>query len=135
MVLFDWNNSYSVSVAQFDADHKKLFRLLNELNEAMNKRQGEFALKRTLNELLAYSTTHFAAEEAAMTWTAYPDLEAHRTEHEKFRQKVTEFTREFESGAKLLSVDVLFFMRDWLTDHIAKTDKKYSECLNKAGVR
>lgn len=135
MALFAWDNSYSVSVAQFDAQHKKLFRLINDLNDAMTTGKGQMALRRTLQELVAYTSTHFAAEEAAMVWTAYPDLEAHRLEHEKLKAKVLEFTREFESGMTQISVDVLFFLRDWLMNHIATTDKKYADCLNKAGLR
>ena len=33
---------------------------------------------------------------------------------------------DFEAGKVLLSVDLMNFLRDWLTSHILKSDKRYA---------
>jgi hemerythrin len=37
-------------------------------------------------------------------------------------------------GKAANSIQVLNLLRDWLVNHIQKTDKQYSECLNAAGI-
>lgn len=75
MALFDWDpKKYSVKGDRFDAQHKKLFDLINQLHEAMlQRRAGEVMLK-TLGELKAYTVTHFKEEEEALARVKYAGL-------------------------------------------------------------
>ena len=41
MATFAWNESYSVHVRQFDAQHQKLFEIINTLADAMRMGKGE----------------------------------------------------------------------------------------------
>ena len=40
--------------------------------------------------------------------------------------------RSLRRGA--INIKLLVFLRDWLTDHIQGTDKKYGQWLNQHGV-
>jgi len=40
---FEWTDAYSVSVLRFDTEHKKLFSLINELNDAMAEKRGRLS--------------------------------------------------------------------------------------------
>jgi hemerythrin len=39
-------------------------------------------------------------------------------------RNVLELQQKFESGATTLSIQVLHFLRDWLINHIGKSDKE-----------
>lgn len=134
MALFEWTDEYSVSVLRFDTEHKKLFSLINELNDAMSERRGRFVVVRILQELGEYARWHFHGEETAMQRAGYAGLEEHITEHRLFTNKIPEFYAECCPGQSAVSIDVLFFLRDWLQKHIMDTDKRYADSLNRAGI-
>jgi hemerythrin-like metal-binding protein len=134
MALFEWTQEHSVSVLRFDKDHKKLFSLINELNDAMAEGRGRFVVARVLRELGEYARWHFAGEEKAMLRAGYAGLEEHVAEHREFASKVDGFYAEFGEDQMGIPIDVLYFLRDWLLKHILLTDRQYSESLNRAGI-
>lgn len=135
MALFTWNDSYSVKVAMCDAQHKRLFEIINELAEAMRTGKGQDAAKKAVGELASYTRTHFQQEEALMKQAKYPQLGGHQEMHRKFVGDVEKLERQIREGRSANSVEVLNLLRDWLLNHIVKVDKTYSECLNGAGIR
>jgi hemerythrin len=134
MPLMTWDPQFSVRVKQFDNDHKHLFDMVNDLNEAMRAGKGKTVLSQVLAGLAAYAQRHFASEEAAMRATKYPDVAGHAEEHRKLTTKVQEIMREHAKGNVLVSVDLLMFLRDWLQKHILVTDQKYAAHLNSNGL-
>ena len=134
MALFQWTDEYSVSVLRFDTEHKKLFSLINELNDAMSEGRGRFVVVRVLQELGEYARWHFRGEESAMRRAGYAGLEEHIAEHHEFTGKISEFYAEYGEGQSGIPIDVLFFLRDWLQKHILQTDRLYVECVNRAGI-
>lgn len=134
MPLMTWDAEYGVQVNQFDQDHQRLFGMVNDLNDAMRAGKGKFVLGQVLRELVRYTQQHFAAEEAAMRKTRFPDMAAHAEEHQLLTKKVQTFLAEFEAGNALISIDVLHLLRDWLDNHIRVTDKSYAAHLNANGI-
>lgn len=134
MAQFQWNDSYSVHVPEMDRQHKKLFELISQLGEAMSKGQGRDILGKIIDELLAYTRTHFTAEEKLLARANYTGLETQKAMHKTFVAKVTEFKQQCQSGSVSLSVNVSAFMNDWLRTHICKEDVKYGPVLNAVGV-
>lgn len=131
MALFDWKPSYSVKVRSCDAEHIKLFALINQLHQAMQSGKGAQVIDRVVGDLERYTATHFTAEEALMARTNYPALPAHRLEHQKFVEAVQKFRKQ---GVTSQSISVLQFLNNWLTNHILHTDQQYSAHLNAHGV-
>lgn len=134
MPLVTWDSSYSVQVKSFDEAHQKLFGLVNALHDAMKEGRGGEILAETVTELRKYTLTHFHAEELVMERAHYPKLIEHRIEHQKFIAHVTEFENALAKGSTDGSVVVLAVLKDWLANHIQKTDKLYSGHLNSQGI-
>lgn len=44
------------------------------------------------------------------------------------------FKKELLNGKNTLPMEVFNFLKDWLTEHILISDKKYSKYLNSKGV-
>jgi hemerythrin len=133
MPLMEWKPDYSVGVPEFDNDHRHLMQMLNDLNDAMREKKGRAVIGLILSELLKYTERHFGAEEAAMKRSAYPHYEIHRAQHRELTERVRAFASEYALGDSLISVEVLYFLREWLESHILKSDLAYRECL--AGAR
>jgi hemerythrin len=135
MSLFVWNDSYSVKVRQLDLEHQKLFDIINGLYEGMKAGKGKDVLGPVINQLITYTERHFASEEAALRRANYDQLEQQIAQHRTFIARVKKFSSDFASGAAGLSVEVLDFLKDWLSQHIKGTDQQYSATLNAQGVR
>ncbi len=135
MDLVTWDKSYSVNVESCDAEHRRLFSLLNDLHNAMKAGQSSTVIAGTVHQLEKYTQTHFLAEEARMQSAQYAKLPEHRMEHQKFVAKVKQFRSDLEAGRKCDAVAVVTFVKDWLSKHIMQTDKMYSKDMNSHGIK
>ena len=133
MAFFDWSDNLSVDVKASDDDHKKLVDMLNGLHEGMKSGKGKDVVGKVLDDLVSYTKFHFAREEEFFTKTGYPAVE-HKKEHADLVKQAEALQSRYKSGESALSIETLDFLRDWLTNHIQGTDKKYSSHLNANGI-
>ena len=134
-MLIRWTDEMSVGVSSIDEQHKKLVNLINALNAAMEEGETDAVLNKIFEELLAYTDRHFQYEESLFAQTGYVDEPAHRAEHDALRKKVTDMKHRVDRGDFVLGVEVMGFLRDWLTRHIMGSDKAYSQHLVKNGIK
>ncbi|HUK24056.1 MAG TPA: bacteriohemerythrin [Terriglobales bacterium] len=130
MTLMAWQDNYSVHVPKIDSQHQHLFQLVNELHDAMTKGRANEVMGAILNELVTYTKTHFQTEEELMQSKNYPDLEAHRSEHNRLTDQVMQLQKGFSAGRTMVSIQTMHFLRDWLTNHILHSDKRYDAFMN-----
>lgn len=135
MALINWNDSFSVNVAEIDQQHKKLVTMINELGDAMKQRKAKDVMGKIVNDMISYASTHFKTEEKYFDQFGYPETDRHKKEHTSFVQRVSDFKKGFENGKISLSIEVMDFLCDWLQDHIKGSDKKYSQFFNEKGLR
>ena len=122
-------------IAALDEQHQRLFDAVNELDQALRMGEGASATDPILKKLVEYSAVHFAAEEALMKQHDFPGLSTHRTQHEMFRHKLSVYLEGQKTAKAGVPVSLMFFLQDWLKQHLLKTDKQYSAYLNARGVR
>jgi methyl-accepting chemotaxis protein/hemerythrin len=134
-VFIPWSQSLSVGIGSIDEQHKVLVGLINELHSAMRERRGNAVLNDVLGRLKDYTVKHFKYEEKLFAQHRYPDAESHAQVHSKLVEKVLDFAEDIRTGRATVSMDLLRFLKSWLTDHIMGTDKKYSPFLTARGVR
>lgn len=134
MSLILWDNRYSVNIRSIDSQHQRLVEMINKLHDAMKKGESNAALSGILNDMAAYTLVHFKTEEELFAKYNYPMQVKHKAEHKAFVEKVSGFIKEFKSGKKTLSIDVMNFLTQWLTKHISGEDKAYTSFLNSKGV-
>jgi len=127
MTYLKWSDELAVGNTFIDNDHQKLIDMVNRLHELMAEGKGKEVIGKVLNNLISYTKEHFRRDEDLMRSLQYPDYAAHREEHEKLLKQVLELNERFESGAATLSVQVLHFLRDWLINHIGKSDMGLAE--------
>ncbi|MDO3378720.1 bacteriohemerythrin [Geoalkalibacter halelectricus] len=135
MPTIAWEERFSVNVDKIDRQHQHLFRLFNQLQEAIIAKQGQEALALIVDEMVDYTLTHFATEEKYMLAYDYPELADHKAEHEVFTGKALELQSRIRNDEFILSLEVLRFLSDWIAEHICTSDQRYSRHFNAAGLR
>ncbi|WP_210396335.1 bacteriohemerythrin [Motiliproteus sediminis] len=133
MSRYLWRDEYAMGDAEVDAQHRKLFALLDQLYEAVCVGEGQDAVGGVLEELLAYTREHFHQEEVVMREIQYPGLEQHQREHEKLMAEVRHQLETFRRGERIVSIELLEFMNNWLGNHILKSDRLVSDFISGRG--
>lgn len=135
MALVTWSEKLSVGVRSIDDQHKKLVVLLNQLHDGMIAGKGKDVLAVVLKGLIDYTTTHFKYEEDLFSRSGYPDAAAHKKEHADLVRRVLEIQKAYdEKGPAALTIQVMNFLKDWLTAHILGSDMKYAPHLAEKGM-
>jgi methyl-accepting chemotaxis protein/hemerythrin len=129
-----WDQSFSTQIPSFDDAHKKLFAMVNELNEAMQQKRSKEVIGEVLQRLIAYTGSHFADEEEAFRKTGYPEEAQHRKLHQDLVRQALALQEKFKSGETLLTQDVIEFLQEWLVKHIKGTDNRYGAHLKKHNI-
>ncbi len=132
--LIEWNESYSVNVAEIDRQHRRLIALYNKLHEAMVRGRGNDVLDPIFEELVEYTETHFKDEEQYFYAINYVHTQSHIIEHQAFINRLAELQDKADSGKAFLTVETLAFIRDWLNNHIKGSDKQYTQSFNESGI-
>jgi hemerythrin-like metal-binding protein len=132
--LITWGPSLLTGVPLIDSDHRKLVDMLNRLNAAMSAGKSKEVLADLLNELVGYTVKHFAHEEQLMAKHKYADAAPHIAEHKKLVADVLAFKVKLTGGTAMISIELMKFLRNWLTAHIMQTDQKLGKTLIAAGV-
>jgi hemerythrin len=130
MGSLEWSDHFATKIFEIDVQHKRLFAMVNELDQAMQEGRGKQLLGRLLSDLVHYTKSHFTTEERFMQENHYPGYSEHKDKHEKMTRKVLDIQRQFDSGSVHLTLDIMNFLQKWLTEHILKTDLRFGIFLH-----
>jgi len=130
--IVTWDESFSVDFDHIDNQHKELVKMVNDLYKAckMGALNEDIVYLRTVSRALEYARVHFSDEEKFMDMVFYPELDEHRIQHEKFVVEIKKSIKLFEDG-EAAPIELANFLKNWLLDHIAVSDKKYAPYLAK----
>lgn len=119
MVGIKWTSDFETGDEGVDFQHKHLFALINELNDAVQSGSGESVVRDVLLDFVRYTKKHFKTEEVLMEASGFPDLDAHRVEHERVEQEVRGLA---ECTSSVDAMRLSEFAYDWLMGHIVPFD-------------
>lgn len=134
MSLLVWDGSLAMGIDSIDVQHEELFRVINSMYDKMHDGREQNALIEGLDSLRSYAKYHFHTEEKLMEEYGYPELDAHRKEHEVFAERVYLYAqRPLDEVEKTLE-ELESFLLNWLIKHIQRTDRKYMDFFKEHGV-
>lgn len=133
MIAISWDDSYSVHVESIDKQHKKIMRLINDLNRI--KSDDTDKLETALSSLSDYTREHFEYEESFLEKFHYPFYETHREKHDSFLKTIDQAQREIRHSHTAYRSKVINTLVFWLKNHIIKEDKQYSCFMLEHGVK
>lgn len=119
-------NSYRIGVEQIDQQHIELFRMTEDLVNAVKNGADVATYQKALAFLKDYVIYHFRDEEAYQASIHYSGLEAHREEHRQFTQTVLNYEKRLtENGFDEKTMkDLAGTVTAWLIYHVVDTDQK-----------
>jgi hemerythrin len=134
-VMIAWSDEFSVDIQEIDEQHKCLVGLINKLYEALARKDSADVIEQVFDELIRYTRVHFSVEECLMRLFDYEGYEEHKKIHDKIVDRVNILQAQFKAGDHGVGMELLYFLKDWLMDHIQRVDKKYAGHLMAHGVR
>jgi hemerythrin len=123
MQHFKWTKSQAVYLPQVDAEHRNLYRMAEDLHQAVRAGAEAARLQEIARPLLAGFEEHFAQEERLMRSAGCPDFEWHKTQHDTERNRGARMIQELEVGDPAAARIYLEFLYRWLKDHLSLTDR------------
>lgn len=133
--MITWRDTYNVGVKQIDDQHQELVQRLNEFMEACTNQKGKEKIQETLGFLKAYTVEHFRDEEKLMSSVKYPELPAHKKEHDDFVRVIDDLLEQVNAqGISILTtIKLNRTLVDWLINHIQRNDGKVGEFIRQQG--
>ncbi len=123
MQHFKWTKAHAVYLPQVDAEHRNLFRMAEELHQAVRAGAEAARVEELVRPLLLGIEEHFAYEERLMRSVACPDYAWHKLQHDTARKRVARLQEEMKAGEPEAAADFLAFTSRWLKDHMSLTDR------------
>ena len=134
MAFIIWTDEIAVN-DEIDAQHKKLFDIVNELHASVTAGAERSTLANIFNELIDYTINHFQTEERYFVNLSYPDSQAHKKEHDDLTEQVVKLQSQFAEGDLVISFELLDFLYDWLMKHTSDSDIKFRRFLEERDGR
>ena len=123
MTLLRWRDSLALGAPVVDADHQRLFALLDRIRFLDLAGDDAASVGDALSELLLYTQTHFRREEQLMELGGFPGRARHRVIHQQFTDRVTEIVARFRAQPRGFQVrEVCEMLSEWLVDHVLGED-------------
>ena len=113
---------FSLGFPSLDQDHECFHLILDDLQEAIRKGQGEPFLGHLLERVQNYAQAHFRREELMMELVDYPNLPQHAAAHAALLQDVLALRERHRHGEPNLAQETLTFIQHWLREHLGKED-------------
>ncbi len=133
MGFSDWTPQYTVNNPVMDEHHQTIFKMVNQLHEAIFAKKAKESLGVIISSLMDYTERHFAEEERIMQQHNYPGYLQHKAAHEHLSAQAQEFKLKYMAGDNTISSELFYFLvSDLLVKHILNMDKKYAPFLKNA---
>jgi len=76
----------SSDLSKINQQHLELVNLFNKLNNAVKDKQSREEIFKIIDEVIAFTSFHFATEEQIMVQSGYADVEWHKDRHKELIQ-------------------------------------------------
>ena len=123
MNQIEWSDKFATGIKVIDAQHMRILNYINELNDVQQS-HDQNALREIILNLIDYTLSHFAFEEALMEESGFGAATEHVHSHNAFRTRIENFSQRYEQGEDI-SHELLGILNTWLINHIAEDDSSY----------
>ena len=133
MAIVIWNESYNLGIEEIDQQHRKLVDIINELNDGMEIGGSSRHVITLLDELIDYTSYHFASEERYMLLNDYDScaFNKHQANHVSFLKEIREAQNQCRMEPEKVGDKLLDFLVDWMVNHILGEDKEMAQAILK----
>lgn len=127
MAHISWTRDLETGIDVIDSQHKKIVLYINQL-DSVKDTNDQVKIHQVLDELVEYTVSHFAYEEALMEEASYPFIAPHKKVHGLFVKRVDDYCKRFKEGEDVTS-ELLLLLKNWLINHIKSEDADYVDVV------
>ena len=123
MQHFKWTKAHAIFLPQVDAEHRNLFRMAEELQQAVHAGAKPDRILELMRPFIAAVEEHFTYEERLMRASVCPDFEWHKLQHDTARKRARKTVKELEAGSAEKAPEFVEHLGKWFRDHMGLTDR------------
>jgi hemerythrin len=120
---FKWSKAHAVFLPEVDAEHRNLFRMAEELQQALRTGAEVARVLDLVRPLAVAIEEHFAHEERIMRAASCPDAAWHKGQHDTARKRLADAVADLEAGGRDEVDEFVDFLGKWFRDHMSLSDR------------
>jgi hemerythrin-like metal-binding protein len=129
-MLIPWSESNKIGIPVIDVQHRELYTMLNELNQAMAMGYGADVAANVMTRLIPLISEHFKAEESILQQRHSPAYRRCCAEHAEQLSMLQYFLRDKNADDPSDVIDLLYFLDSLLDGHIESDRQALGICGN-----
>ena len=129
-----WDEDLDTGVDSMDTEHRLQVSLVSTLEELLRRGDDPALTNRTLAQLVDFTRVHFLSEELMMRLYAYPQHDAHKIEHGRLTDQVSEIQRHLAEGEAQPALELIEALHRWLAGHIRTMDRAFALWCARNGI-
>lgn len=128
-----WDSRLETGIETIDEQHRRLFRSIDALVDAVSQSHAKEDIEKLLAFLLDYVGRHFSTEEGIMFAWRYPLKKTHEYEHREFKRELRDVEKSYRKygATTMISIKLSSMTRHWLREHILNHDMPMAIFLKK----
>lgn len=124
MEKFAWQSQFNTGISILDEQHKKLARMINMLEDSIEKGTAEETTATVLKSLVFYTKWHFSQEEKIMKKLGYMEIENHKVHHKTLSKQLARILMELKDDRSISAYEIISMLKKWFVNHIMVEDRK-----------
>jgi hemerythrin len=124
MSRIEWTEDLEIGIAVIDGQHHRIVDYINALADVAGDHDRK-VVRRIIADLIDYTYSHFAFEEALMEEAGYEFLTIHQRTHRSFCERVDQLSARFDAGQDVAE-PLVKLLKTWLIQHIMSDDSSYA---------
>ena len=124
MAHIEWTRGLEIGIGVIDGQHRRIVDYINTLHDVSQVPDRE-TVRQVIGDLIDYTYSHFAFEEALMEEAGYEFLTIHQNTHKAFCERIDHYRKRFEDGEDIAD-PLAELLRTWLVTHIMSDDESYA---------
>jgi hemerythrin len=124
MKFLKWDERYSVGVDSVDFEHQNLMDMINMIYAELADRRDIEEIEKTVNDVHAEISAHFALEERLMKNAVYDEYEAHKNDHEELLDQIRDMMDAIASDPEPALDRLSEQLSAWFSGHFATFDAR-----------
>lgn len=128
-----WSDSYRIGIQEIDNQHRLWFDLFNDFAAKVEANDVK-AFERALDRFIENTVCHLKTEESYFEQFGYPESASHKTQHQRFIDRLMDIKTRFQSGGFVSSNELIDSLKEWIIHHVLISDRKYITCFKEHGL-
>lgn len=124
MSHIEWTAELEVGIDVIDGQHRRIVDYINTLKDIGSDPDSR-VVGRVIGDLIDYTYSHFAFEEALMEEAGYESLAIHQKTHRAFCERIDQLKQRFDNGEDV-ATPLSDLLQTWLIQHIMSDDSSYA---------